>query len=268
MGRGLGFSCFLFAAACAAQQSHPRVAITPRTDSYAKSAYHAPRISLDVKLVLIPVSVTDNMDRPVRGLRRENFQLKDEGAGQEIKTFSSEDAPVSVGLIFDASSSMHDKIKESRDAVDRFLDTGLPEDEFFLLRFNDRPEQLSSFTNYTGEIRSALRRVYATGWTALLDALYASHRAAGLALVGVLLWMTRRPYGAGLLVAAMATYPIPYYLTFAQPRYRHALEPIIMLAMGYVLVTIHRDIRAWVTRREAQAAESLPAEVNAPQEVG
>jgi hypothetical protein len=91
---------------------------------------------------------------------------------------------------------------------------------------------------------------------------------SGLALAGVLLWLTRRPYGAGLLVAAVATYPIPYYLTFAQPRYRHALEPIIMLAIGYLLVAIHGDIRAWLTRRQAQRAEPFAREVSEPQEVG
>ncbi|HPQ17179.1 MAG TPA: VWA domain-containing protein, partial [Bryobacteraceae bacterium] len=68
--------------------------------------------------------------------------------------------------------SMRGKMKESRAAVDRFLDTAMPQDEFFLLKFNDRPEQLCSFTTDTEEIRGLLRGVYATGWTALLDALY------------------------------------------------------------------------------------------------
>jgi Ca-activated chloride channel family protein len=182
MGQTAGLFFLLLSAAWAAQQPNPRVEIKPRTTSYAASSETTPRIHLDVKLVLVPVSVTDRMDRPYHGLTKDNFLLKDEGNAQEITSFSSEDAPVSVGVVFDASSSMHDKIKESRDAVDRFLDTALPEDEFFLLRFNDRPEQLSSFTNDTGEIRSALRRVYATGWTALLDALYMGvqemHKAA------------------------------------------------------------------------------------------
>ncbi len=172
MGRGLGLSCILFAGAWAAQQPDPRVEIKPRTSSLAKTADHTPRIYLDVKLVLIPVSVTDGKDRPFRGLQKENFRIKDEGDAQEISSFSSEDAPVSVGVVFDASSSMRDKMRESRAAVDRFLDTAMPEDEFFLLRFNDRPEQLSSFTTDTEEIRGLLRNVYATGWTALLDALY------------------------------------------------------------------------------------------------
>lgn len=172
MGRAIGLFCILVSAAWAAQQPSPTVEIKPRTSSYAKTTEHTPRIHLDVKLVLIPVSVTDHMDRPFHGLRKEDFLLKDEGNAQEITSFSSEDAPVSVGVVFDASSSMHDKIRESRDAVDRFLDTAMPEDEFFLIRFNDRPEQLLPFTNDTGEVRSVLHTIYATGWTALLDAMY------------------------------------------------------------------------------------------------
>lgn len=172
MGKGLGLYCVLLAGALAAQQSGPRVEIKPRAASAARSADNTPRIYLDVKLVLVPVSVTDKMDRPFRGLQKENFRIKDEGEEQEITTFSSEDAPVSVGVIFDASSSMRGKMKESREAVDRFLNTAMPEDEFFLLKFNDRPEQLSSFTTDTEDIRGLLRGVYATGWTALLDALY------------------------------------------------------------------------------------------------
>jgi Ca-activated chloride channel family protein len=171
MGRVLGLF-ILFAGAWAAQQSEPRVELEPRVSSAAGTAENTPRIHLDVKLVLIPVSVSDGKDRPFRGLQKENFRIRDEGEEQEISSFSSEDAPVSVGVVFDASSSMRDKMKESRAAVDRFLDTSMPEDEFFLMRFNDRPEQLSQFTTDTEEIRDLLRDVYATGWTSLLDALY------------------------------------------------------------------------------------------------
>ncbi|MGE5570258.1 MAG: VWA domain-containing protein [Rhodospirillales bacterium] len=173
MGKGLGLYCVFLAGALAAQESGPRVEIKPRAASASKLPDNTPRIYLDVKLVLVPVSVTDKMDRPIRGLQKEHFRIKDEGEEQEITTFSSEDAPVSVGVVFDASSSMQGaKMKDSRAAVDRFLDTAMPEDEFFLLKFNDRPEQLSSFTTDTEDIRGLLRGVYATGWTALLDALY------------------------------------------------------------------------------------------------
>jgi 4-amino-4-deoxy-L-arabinose transferase-like glycosyltransferase len=90
---------------------------------------------------------------------------------------------------------------------------------------------------------------------------------SALALAGSVLWMTRRPYGAGLLLGAVLTYPIPYYLTFAQPRYRHALEPMIMLAIAYLLVGLYGDICGGRVRRQAPA-EPLPDEVNEPQEVG
>src|SRR6185437_14560639 len=67
------------------------------------------RLRVDVNLVQVPVSVTDHMNRLVTGLEKENFQLFDNNAGQAIKYFSSEDAPLSIGVIFDLSGSMSTK---------------------------------------------------------------------------------------------------------------------------------------------------------------
>ena len=80
----------------------------------------------DVDLVLVPVTITDPMNRLVTGLEKENFELTDNGKPQQIRHFSSEDAPISLGVIFDNSGSMSDKIDKSRQAVVEFFRTANP----------------------------------------------------------------------------------------------------------------------------------------------
>ncbi|MGC2248320.1 MAG: VWA domain-containing protein, partial [Terriglobales bacterium] len=67
---------------------------------------HTKPMKVDVNLVLVPVTITDPMNRLVTGLDRDNFSLFEGREQQEIRTFSSEDAPVSIGVIFDMSGSM------------------------------------------------------------------------------------------------------------------------------------------------------------------
>jgi len=93
----------------------------------------------DVDLVLVNVTVTDPMNRLVTGLEKENFQLFEGTQPQEIKHFSSEDTPISLGVIFDLSGSMKSKIDKARDAVIEFFKTANPQDEFFLITFADKP---------------------------------------------------------------------------------------------------------------------------------
>jgi len=133
---------------------------------------HTKPIRKDVDLVLVPVTITDPMNRLVTGLEKENFALADNGKPQEIRHFSSEDAPISLGVIFDISGSMADKIDKSRKAVVEFFRTANPQDEFFLITFSDKPELLVDYTSSVEDIQDKL--VYATpkGRTALLDAIY------------------------------------------------------------------------------------------------
>ncbi len=133
---------------------------------------HTKPIMRDVDLVLVPVTITDPMNRLVTGLEKENFQLTDNGKPQEIKHFSSEDAPISLGVIFDISGSMSDKIDKSRDAVVEFFRTANPQDEFFLITFSDKPELLSDFTQSVEDIQAKLVYAVPKGRTALLDAIY------------------------------------------------------------------------------------------------
>ena len=133
---------------------------------------HTKPIRKDVDLVLVPVTVTDPMNRLVTGLEKDNFLLTDSGQPQEIKHFSSEDAPISLGVIFDISGSMSNKIDKSRDAVVEFFKTANPEDEFFLVTFSEKPEVLADFTTSIEDIQSKLVYASPKGRTALLDAIY------------------------------------------------------------------------------------------------
>ncbi len=146
--------------------------ITPRETKKAEAApapdmpgvdpslrTHTKPLKKDVDLVLVPVTITDPMNRLVTGLEKENFELTDNGKPQKIRHFSSEDAPISLGVIFDVSGSMADKIDKSRQAVVEFFRTANPQDEFFLITFSDKPEVLVDFTSSVEDIQSKL--VYA-----------------------------------------------------------------------------------------------------------
>src|SRR5437773_12190788 len=103
---------------CAAEDT--RVQITPRIASRSKTAPVA-AIRVDVKLTLIPVTVTGPLGAPFPGLSKEAFRLIEDGVEQEIKYFTSEDSPVSLGVVFDASRSMDGKLDQSRQAVSQFF---------------------------------------------------------------------------------------------------------------------------------------------------
>ena len=130
----------------------------------------APSFRADSNLVVIPVSVTDTLNRFVLGLRKEDFQLMDDGVEQPVAHFSGEDVPLSIGLAFDISGSMDFKMNTSRDAAALFLKTLNQDDEAFLVEFNDKVDLTVGFTSHTLEIRTALQNLRPGGLTALLDA--------------------------------------------------------------------------------------------------
>jgi Ca-activated chloride channel family protein len=161
--------------ACFAADEGPRVAAAQR--GAARKAGPSANLRVDVKLVLIPVTVTDPFGAPYAGLSRGAFRLYENGVEQQIKYFSAEDAPVSLGVVFDSSGSMQGKLDQSRAAVAEFFDTAVPGDEFFLVEFSDAPRLLCDFTSDAGRIQEALAGIAPKNWTALLDAVYmAVHR--------------------------------------------------------------------------------------------
>lgn len=125
-----------------------------------------------VDLVLVPVTITDDLDRPVLGLDQDNFQLFEGKKLQAIKHFSSEDAPVSVGILVDASGSMSYKLDRAREAVEQFCDAANPQDEFFLITFADEPQLAGGFTTNIEDIKNQLLTVRSKGQTSLLDAIH------------------------------------------------------------------------------------------------
>jgi Ca-activated chloride channel family protein len=133
---------------------------------------HVRPLKVDVDLVLVPVTITDPMNRLVTGLEKDNFQLFESNAQQEIRSFSSEDAPVSLGVIFDSSGSMSSKMDRAKDAVIEFFKTANPQDEFFMITFSDEPEEVSDFTTSVDEIQNKLVFAVPRKRTALLDAIY------------------------------------------------------------------------------------------------
>ncbi len=150
----------------------PQVAIIPRARPAAESPGPKTDIRIDSTLVLIPVTVTDPMNRFVTGLEKENFKIFEDKAEQDISQFSSEDAPLSVGVIFDCSGSMGSKLEKSREAVAQFFKTANPEDEFFLVQFADGAQLAQPFTTSLEEIQNRLTFTQSKGRTALLDAVY------------------------------------------------------------------------------------------------
>src|SRR5205807_7298463 len=117
-------------------------------------------------------TVTDDWNRIVTGLEKDNFAIVEGSQAQEVRHFSSEDAPVSLGVIFDMSGSMSDKIEKARGAVIEFFKTANPQDEFFMIAFSDRPQLTADFTKSVEDVQGKLVYVQAQGRTALLDAIY------------------------------------------------------------------------------------------------
>ena len=129
-------------------------------------------ILVDVKMVLVDVTVTHADGSSVTSLEKGSFHVFENGIEQEILSFSREDVPISIGLIFDMSGSMADKLDESRQAALEFLKTANPRDEFFLVNFNDRAELTSPFTFDIEEVRKSILSGKPRGRTALMDAIY------------------------------------------------------------------------------------------------
>jgi VWFA-related protein len=168
---------FCFASAAFAQDgvpaNGPQIAVTPRPKPPVKEPVlpHSD-IRVNATLVQIPVTVNDTLNRFVTGLDKENFKIYEDKVEQTITQFSSEDAPLSVGIVFDCSGSMGHKMEKARQAVSEFFKTANPEDEGFLVQFNDNAKLIQPFTSNLDEIQNHLTFTQSKGRTALLDAIY------------------------------------------------------------------------------------------------
>ena len=131
-----------------------------------------PTLKVDVDMVLVNLSVTDSLGRYVVGLDEKNFEVWEDKIEQRVEYFSTEDAPVTVGLIFDASSSMRPMLSYARDAALAFLNTSNASDEYFLVAFNERPKVMVDLTTDLTRLQTQIIFIPAKGSTALYDAVY------------------------------------------------------------------------------------------------
>ena len=129
-------------------------------------------IKLDTKLVSVTVTVSDRYGRFVSGLSKEDFEVFDDNVKQDIEIFGDEDAPVSMGIVYDVSGSMSDLTSQSFTALKKFFDTSHRDDEFFVVAFNRKPQLVQDFTNSPSDILGKVVFIKAKGSTALYDAAY------------------------------------------------------------------------------------------------
>jgi VWFA-related protein len=143
-----------------------------QADTSGEASRAMPTISADADLVVIPVTVTNGKGQVVSGLEKQHFKIYEDKVEQVITHFASEDAPVSIGLLFDISGSMSPKMGKAREAVTELLRTANPADEFFLVEFNHEAAVTVGVTRQKDEITRRLRSMEVSGRTALLDALF------------------------------------------------------------------------------------------------
>jgi Ca-activated chloride channel family protein len=148
----------------------PKAVEAPGSVALPKS--NVPRIRAEANLVLVPMTVTDPMNRLVTGLEAPNFEVYDNNIGQVIKSFSTEDAPVTIGVVFDLSGSMSSKFARARKALSEFLRTSNPADEFFVVGFNDKPAVIVDYTSDVDDVEARMVMLKPENRTALIDAVY------------------------------------------------------------------------------------------------
>jgi len=157
-------------------QEERKKQVKPELES--KSPQKDFRIGVNVDLVVVHTSVIDKNGQFVSGLKKENFKVFEDGVGQSIASFSREDVPVTLGIVLDTSGSMRSKFDNVTKAALAFIRAGNPDDEAFLIGFNDEVELLEDFNNDIDTITDSLNNTVVTGGTALWDAIYLSVQKA------------------------------------------------------------------------------------------
>src|SRR5581483_1742204 len=118
------------------------VNIIPRPSYRSLNVSHHP-IKVDVRVVIVPVTVVDAKDYPVTDLSKSCFKLYENNVEQDVLTFQKEDGPVSVGFIVDTSRSMANRMEPSIAAIQRFLMNGMPGDEYMMMQFSSSPNLIT-----------------------------------------------------------------------------------------------------------------------------
>ncbi|HEX4950149.1 MAG TPA: VWA domain-containing protein [Blastocatellia bacterium] len=147
------------------------VALQAQPDRRDQAADAPPVLRQKIQVVTLTTSVVDKNNQPITGLNRDDFEVYEDNIKQKIEYFSAVDAPVSIGIIFDASSSMQLKISRAREALKAFIDTSHPEDDFFLVAFNRQARLIADYTD-GDEVLRRMETIRPEGDTALYDAVF------------------------------------------------------------------------------------------------
>ena len=173
----------LFFLAAGFAQSTDDVHITPHNPAAVEPSHHSPHekglalaseskpLHVSVDVVLVPVTVTDQKNRSVTTLDPSDFALFEQNKRQDIRYFSTEDAPLSIAVLFDVSKSMTDKLDTERAALVEFFNNANPQDEYFAIAFSDHPRALVDSTQSIDVLQTKLLSVQPGGPTAMLDAI-------------------------------------------------------------------------------------------------
>lgn len=149
--------------------------VLPTAQGQQKNNESAPpqeTIKLDTSLVTVPVIVTDRYGRFVTGLARQEFQLREDGAAQEIASFSSSEAPFNVALLIDTSRSTRTKLGAIRKAALEFIKQLQPQDRVQIVTFDERVNFLGEFTSDRSQLSRTIRSVKSSYLTSLYDAIH------------------------------------------------------------------------------------------------
>ncbi len=130
-----------------------------------------PVIKTHTQIVTLAASVIDKSNHPIPGLSRDNFEIYEDKIKQNIEYFAETDIPVSVGIVFDLSSSMGPKLDRAKDALKAFVSSSHPDDDFSLITFDEKAKLVSEFTDGESALKK-LTSVNTKGGTALYDAVF------------------------------------------------------------------------------------------------
>src|SRR5262249_14766162 len=130
------------------------------------------KIVINTKLVNLTVTVNDKLGRFVTGLTKEEFEVFDDNVKQEIAFFSDDDAPISLGIVYDVSGSMGSFSSRSLAMLRQFFENSHAEDEFYVFAFNNHVQLVQDFTSLPEALLNRVVFIKPKGSTALYDATY------------------------------------------------------------------------------------------------
>lgn len=138
----------------------------------AAQAPGKPTFRTSAQLVLVPVTVTDRNGKTIDGLRADEFSVFEDQKSQKILSFSVDDAPSSVGLVFDISGSMQPAVSQSKQIAHAFFGAANSDDEFLLLTVSSQPAAITGFTTDAEALEESISFAQPGGQTALIDTVY------------------------------------------------------------------------------------------------